>query len=522
MLSIHTGFLATLSLWLMAFSLKKEKNETNGPKPMNRVYLLDSTLSGKQLAVKYCQSCHLFPEPALLDKKTWVSSVLPNMGLRLGIKQDGKDAYEGMTSAEDEKIMRQLGVYPETPILSTEEWAKIISYYEKEAPEITLLPKLHSPITNSLPQFKANYITLSDKPVPKTTLLKYDKATSRLYVGDAQNELYVVDSAFQMKALWNIDSPPTDIYFPKNAKPRLLTIGTFNPSDQKLGRIISLDTSATETSVYFDSLPRPVQFAAADLFLDGKEDLIICGFGNNIGKLFYYNDFSSVKEHILKALPGARRVEVRDFNNDKKPDLMVLMAQAHEEVVIFYNQGNGNFREKTVLKFPPVYGVSYFELVDFNKDGFLDILLTNGDNWDYSAVKKNYHGIRIYLNDGQDNFKEVWFYPLYGTSKAMARDFDNDGDLDIAAISFYDDLEHSEQGFIYLSNKGNLNFEAFSTPEAAAGKWLTIEVADFDHDGDIDIVLGSYFHTVGELSKLVFKGVLSFPQLLVLTNRQKE
>jgi hypothetical protein len=520
MSSIQTGFLAALSLWVLSFSFKKEKSEIGSVKSIHGNYALDSTSSGKQLAQKYCQSCHLFPEPSLLDKKTWVGSVLPNMGLRLGLKEAGRNPYADL-AAEDEKILRQLGVYPETAQLSTEEWTKIVNYYEKEAPEIPLLQKPHPSISNSLPQFKATTITIGDKPVPKTTLLKYDNATSLLYVGDAQNELYVVDSAFQMKALWNVDSPPSDIYFPKNAKPRLLTIGTFNPSDQKLGKIISLDTSATETAVYFDSLPRPVQFASADLTLDGKEDLIVCGFGNNTGKLFWYDDFSSAKEHILKALPGARRVEVRDFNKDKKPDLMVLMAQVHEEVSIFYNQGNGNFKEKTVLKFPPVYGVSYFELVDFNKDGFQDILLTNGDNWDYSAVQKNYHGIRIYLNDGNDNFKEAWFYPLNGTSKAMARDFDNDGDLDIAAISFYDDLEHPEQGFVYFSNQGNLNFEAFSTPEAASGKWLTMEAGDFDHDGDIDIVLGSYFQNVGELTKLVFKGVTSFPQLLVLTNWKK-
>ena len=520
MLSIQIGSLAALSLWVMAFSFKKSENEICNLNPLNGAYALDSTSSGKQLAQKYCQSCHLFPEPTLLDKKTWVSSVLPNMRLRLGLKIDGKNPYADL-AAEDEKIMRQLGVYPETPMLSTEEWTKIVNYYETEAPEIPFSQKVHPTITNLLPQFKATTITIGDKPVPKTTLLKYDNTTSLLYVGDSQNELYVVDSAFQIKAVWNVDSPPSDIYFPKNAKPRLLTIGTFNPSDQKLGKIISLDTSATETGVYFDSLPRPVQFASADLSLDGKEDLIICGFGNNMGKLFWYDDFSSSKEHILKALPGARRVEVRDFNKDKKPDLMVLMAQAHEEVSIFYNQGKGEFKEKTVLKFPPVYGVSYFELVDFNKDGFQDILLTNGDNWDYSAIQKNYHGIRIYLNDGKDNFKEAWFCPLFGTSKAMARDFDNDGDLDIAAISFYDDLEHPEQGFVYLSNKGTLNFEAFSTPEAASGKWLTMEVADLDHDGDIDIVLGSYFHTIGELTQLVFKGVTSFPQLLVLTNQSK-
>lgn len=487
--------------------------------PTSAFWLDDTSLTGKQLAQKYCQTCHLFPEPTLLDQKTWSNSVLPNMGLRLGLKV-GKDPYTDL-SEEEAKSLRSLHIYPEQPLISMEVWQKIVNYYAEEAPPTPLPQSKSLTISKQLPLFTATELKLHDKPIPQTTLIKYNPTTALLYVGDAQNELYVVDSSLQLKHIWALDSPPSDIDFPKNAPPRLLTLGSFEPSNLKTGRLIALDTLISPANL--DSLPRPVQFATADLNADGSEDMVICGFGNHSGKLFWYDNAQQhQKENILYPFAGARKVEIRDLNNDQKPDIVALTAQAYEGVRIFYNLGKNQFKEKIVLQFPPSFGVSYFELADFNKDGFQDILLTNGDNWDYSAIPKNYHGIRIYLNDGRDNFKEAWFYPYYGTSKAVARDFDGDGDLDIAAISFYANLDQPEQGFLYFSNQGNLKFEAFSTPEAATGKWLTMEVADYDHDGDSDIVLGSYFHNVGELTQLIFKGITSFPQLLVLTNQAKK
>lgn len=518
--SIKYGLFVSCSVWIAAltFNVQLEDKRLIADQ-INKSNLSDSTFTGKQLAMQYCQGCHLFPEPALLDKKTWITSVLPNMGLRLGIREPGTDPFTDLIP-EEAGFIRVLNIYPDSALIAKTDWDKIVQYYNDEAPAEPLPQKVQTPITSGLPQFKGEYIKLGNKPIPKTTLLKYDQSSASLYVGDAQNELYVLDSNFQVKDTWWIDTPPTDIDFPKNAPPRLLTIGVFSPSEQKTGRLMSLDKSskATASGINIQSLPRPVQFASGDLNIDGKEDVVICGFGNYSGKLFWYDDYKVEKEHILKALPGARRVDIADFNRDKKPDVMVLMAQAREEISIFYNQGGGKFKEKTLLTFPPLFGASYFELVDFNKDGFQDILVANGDNWDLSAVQKNYHGIRIYLNDKKDNFKETWFYPLYGASKAIARDFDGDGDIDIAATSFYSDLEKPEQGFIYFSNEGGLNFKTYSTPEAAAGKWLTMEAGDFDRDGDFDIVLGSYFQTFGEVTKLAFKGILEFPQLLVLRN----
>jgi hypothetical protein len=520
---IKTCIIASLILWVVACNPGTNKDNPNGHADAdNNENAQTEASSGKMLALKYCQLCHLYPDPSLLDKNTWATGVLPNMGWRLGIREKGIDPYADMLP-EEKGIIQPWNVYPDKPIITREDWEKIVAFYNKEAPVEPIAQKNTISISPALPQFKSKLIKLGDKPFPKTTLIKFDKATAQLYVGDAQKVLYILNSKFQLSDSWAVESAPTDIDFPKYSDPRLLTIGIFPPSDQQKGRLASLNTASVlpENGVFIESLNRPVQFTAADLNLDGKEDMVICGFGNYRGKLSWFDGANPSKENILSTLPGARRVEIRDFNNDKKPDIMVLMAQAQEQITIYYNQGNGKFNEKKVLNLPSVYGVSYFELVDFNKDGFPDILLSNGDNWDLSPIRKNYHGIRIYLNDGQYNFKEAWFYPMYGASKALARDFDNDGDLDIAAVSFYSDLEKPEQGFIYLENQGGINFKAFSTQEAALGKWLTMEAGDFDKDGDIDLALGSYFQSVGELSKLVAKGVSTFPQILVLTNKQK-
>src|SRR3954463_5970956 len=42
--------------------------------------------SGEELAHAYCSSCHAFPEPQLLDRRTWQNGVLPQMAPRVGVR----------------------------------------------------------------------------------------------------------------------------------------------------------------------------------------------------------------------------------------------------------------------------------------------------------------------------------------------------------------------------------------------------------------------------------------------------
>jgi FG-GAP-like repeat len=161
--------------------------------------------------------------------------------------------------------------------------------------------------------------------------------------------------------------------------------------------------------------------------------------------------------------------------------------------MLYTNKGNGRFEESKILQFPAVYGSTYFELDDFNHDGFPDILYTCGDNADYSPILKPNHGVYIFLNDGKNHFRQRYFFPMHGCFKAMARDFDGDGDLDIAAISFFPDFKHApEESFFYLENKGEFNFQPYTIPQAAEGRWLTMDVGNFYGSGKPDTILGNF------------------------------
>ncbi|HHH49614.1 MAG TPA: VCBS repeat-containing protein, partial [Saprospiraceae bacterium] len=219
--------------------------------------------------------------------------------------------------------------------------------------------------------------------------------------------------------------------------------------------------------------------------------------------------------------PGAITAIIKDMNQDGFNDIIALMAQGDEAVFYYQNNGDDSFTEKRLLSFSPLNGSQYIELADFNNDGLDDLLYVCGDNADKTPHLKNYHGIYIFINDGDLNFTQSYFYPMNGAYKAMPRDFDLDGDLDIAAISFFPDyLNYPEESFIYLENKGNLVFSDSSFPQSTNGRWIVMDAADMDADGDIDIALGSfvYFIAKGDTTNLAKKWFSNGPSIIVLEN----
>ncbi len=481
---------------------------------------LSNIKKGKELAAKYCQSCHLLPDPSLLDSKTWENGILPNMGPRLGIFYYNFNNYP---SARRDRNL-DTNFYPSQPILKTEEWQNIIDYYTAVSPDSLPGQKREHPIRQDQSIFEVKFP--SD--------IYFNSATSFIKINsqDSLHPLIVSDAVtkhtfFFDKNLKCIDSIEigsiVNLDFNQNSI-LACDIGVLNPNNGKYGKgqLVNPDRKnklKIDSTPLFDSLQRPVQISAADLNNDGKMDYVICEFGFLTGAFSWMENTGNNKftKHVLRGLPGAIKAYIQDYNHDGLPDLWVLFTQGEEGIFLFTNKGNGQFAQEEVLRFPPVYGSSYFELADFNKDGYPDIVYTCGDNADYSPILKPYHGVYIFINDKTNHFTQKYFYPINGCYKAIARDFDGDGDLDIATISFFADYaKQPEEGFVYLKNTGNFNYLPFTIPEAKIGRWLTMDAGDIDGDGKIDIVLGNF--SIGPSIKKSLVDWKNAPPFILLKN----
>jgi len=488
---------------------------------------LGSIREGERLAAVYCQSCHLLPDPSLLNSKSWEKGVLPQMGPRLGIFNHGFESYP--SNRMDANLGKNY--YPAAPLLKPEEWEHILDYYAATSPDSLPGQTRPRPIEKGVPMVArgaakgggATGGTEAGGPLfeVQTPALRYDMPATSFVRVDKQG-LFVFDVHYQklfrlspqLEVLDSIRDEGGIVDMVKQDSEWVVSnIGVLNPTNGKFGKLQVLREGTAGGPVggkvpaaggarwVLDSVPlatgleRPVEVQAADLNGDGRMDYLVCEFGNLVGALSWLENKGrgEYERHVIRATPGAIRAYVNDYNHDGLPDIWALFAQGDEGIFLFTNQGKGRFSEKSVLRFPPSYGSSYFELADFNKDGQPDIVYTCGDNADFSPVLKPYHGVYIFLNDGHNQFRQDYFFPINGCYKAMARDFDGDGDLDLATIAFFPDFNHQpEEGFVYLENLGGGDFRPYSLPQTQRGKWLTMDVGDVDEDGRLDIVLGNF------------------------------
>jgi hypothetical protein len=200
-------------------------------------------------------------------------------------------------------------------------------------------------------------------------------------------------------------------------------------------------------------------------------------------------------------------VAVGDYDNDGFEDLFVTAYGGNR---LYHNNGNGTFTDVTDKAGVGGSGWSTSAAwVDLDNDGLLDLVVLRYLQWDFDDIwcgerKEGYRAYchpdyfqaippLVYHNDGSGHFTEV--SKKVGISKAgkglgvALADYDHDGHIDliVANDSMFQFLYH---------NKGDGTFEEVGLPAglAADGDGRTfagmgVDFADYNNDGLPDVVI---------------------------------
>ena len=469
---------------------------------------------GAELSALYCSTCHVEPAPDILPRRSWAAA-LGYMGYWLGIDNidylDDAPEFVRINVSSRLEVLERDGVYPAAPLLNDEDWALLRRYYMRAAPAEPLPQTGKPPLNRDLDRFRI-FRTSYRQPLAITTMVHVRPQAEEIYIGDSlAQSLTVLDGNGQIRTSRQFRPAisPVDIQFVGETA-YLGSIGDLlaqqlasaRPAHISALSLVNGSIADATSEVVLEDLFRMADIEVADLNGDGRLDFIVCGFGSITGSVAWYEALEGgvYREHVLLPLPGAVKARTHDFNDDGLLDIMVLVSDAREGLHLLINEGGGEFELRTVFETHSAYGHTFLELHDFNGDGLMDALAVNGDNVDSDPynTSKNYHGLRIYLNRGDLQFEEAWFYPMYGAFIARAADFDADGDLDIAAVSFYPDFtDPLRESFAYLENQGGLEFLPSTSDELNNGRWMTMDIGDVDGDADVDVVLGGSYLEIG-------------------------
>jgi hypothetical protein len=493
--------LVILALAAVGCSASRARHEAAPPAPPPPVVLgldgrPDTRLDAAFVHVvrRECAACHVLPSPADAPRALWKQRLqdmkrfsLVGIGLSPGAKSD----------------------------LAALELDPFFSYFEARAPDTLPSPE---PWPSPEPGRFERRLLSPPRAVPVPIL-----ASTQFFDldGDGRQEIVACDFGHGLVLLGDPLRRPGELReiakVPNPARASMLDldgdgrqdlliadVGYFLPEDHEKGTVTWLRQTAPgqfEKHVLAERLPRPVDVEAADFDGDGDLDLVVAAFGlYTRGEiLLLENETTDWKEprfeaRTIDARAGAIHVFPADLDGDGRMDFVALLAQQHETVVAFLNRGGLSFEPRTIFRAPtPAWGSTGIELVDFDGDGDLDVLMTNGATLDDATVKP-WHGIRWLENRGTYPFEVHDLAALPGAYRALAADLDGDGDLDVAAAAFLPDPGHTRGSFaslVWLERRPDGSF-ARHTLQAGQLSHTTLDVADFDGDGDVDIVTGNF------------------------------
>jgi len=220
---------------------------------------------------------------------------------------------------------------------------------------------------------------------------------------------------------------------------------------------------------------------------DGSLDLYITRFsatskvqGNALLRNNGNGTFTDVTEATgLSGKSSSLGAVAGDFNNDRAIDLLV--TNWHASPVLYSNPREGAFTANEPWKKLLDSSTAGASVLDFNKDGWMDVVFTQSDQPGLSLWRnvdgKGFEAVPL----PQPNWKRAW--------GVAAFDYDNDGWVDIAAVGETDHgaevrlfRNRGKQGFEDVTSKVGLDKIQLRNPRA-------LIAFDYDNDKAVDLLI---------------------------------
>jgi hypothetical protein len=281
--------------------------------------------------------------------------------------------------------------------------------------------------------------------------------------------------------------------YPSDADPLWVTTADFNHDNHPDIAAASTGSSGGSVSVFLNNgdgtFAAPVDYPVggaigavlfiteADLNADGNADLLVIDLAGISNRFLYIllgnGDGTFQPAKLIEAGAQPDYVAAGDFNRDGNLDLVVTNLLSDGTVSILLGNGDGTFQ------LPVAYAAGGSPMAvavgDFNGDDNLDLVTVHNAT------------ACIFMGNGDGTFEKTTDYAVGAEPLSVAVvDLNKDGILDLAVAN------SQESDISVLLGNGDGTFQSQTTVDLGVGMQASsVAIGDFNQDGNLDLAAGA-------------------------------
>lgn len=229
--------------------------------------------------------------------------------------------------------------------------------------------------------------------------------------------------------------------------------------------------------------------------IDGDGDIDIVATLDFAGELLWFENIDGLGRFSTRKILNTEgddfsNIQMEDFDLDGDLDIVTILDI--EEIVIFRNDGAGNFSSPEILleNFAPT--LRSVRAVDLDSDGDKDLVFCDPFATDFFWLENNSANANF-----SNELKLIWDMQPGVVQAYDFGDIDNDGDVDVVAAKVEETgPPNGPVGKIqYYRNQGNGVFDSLKTvrkidpPAQASVTFTGMQLIDLNEDGGLDVAI---------------------------------